>query len=175
MDQFLTQINFIAIVILIILIPFFIKVYLPSYFTEKGKNLATKEDIKEITDKIESVKTYYTKEIEAYKKQLELLEKRQEISAQVIDLINRYKEIPTTPGKENDEILRNLEKDYFKLVPWIPSEILLSLNALFLKETPERKRPDIKDVIINVRKAILGNEAGDFKGSDLIHFVEFKK
>lgn len=35
---------------------FILKNYLPSYFTEKGKNLATKEDIAEITRKIEAVK-----------------------------------------------------------------------------------------------------------------------
>jgi hypothetical protein len=31
--------------------------YLPAYLTEKGKNLATKEDIEEITRTVESVKT----------------------------------------------------------------------------------------------------------------------
>jgi len=33
-----------------------IKSFLPKYFEEKGKNLATKEDIEEITHKVESVK-----------------------------------------------------------------------------------------------------------------------
>ena len=37
----------------------FIKSYIPSYLTEKGKNLATKEDIEIITEKVESVKTDY--------------------------------------------------------------------------------------------------------------------
>ena len=36
---------------------FFIKNLLPSYFSEKGKNLATKEDITEITEKIKTVET----------------------------------------------------------------------------------------------------------------------
>ncbi|MCD4654973.1 hypothetical protein K8T06_13695 [bacterium] len=34
----------------------FFKSYFPKYFAEKGKNLATKEDIEEITRKVESVK-----------------------------------------------------------------------------------------------------------------------
>ena len=38
---------------------FFIKSFLPTYLSEKGKNLATKEDIASITDKVESVKTDY--------------------------------------------------------------------------------------------------------------------
>ena len=43
---------------------FFIKSFIPSYLSEKGKNLATKEDITSITDKVESVKTDYAKVIE---------------------------------------------------------------------------------------------------------------
>ena len=41
---------------------------LPSYFKEKGKNLATKEDITQITEKIESVKHTYALLIEEYRK-----------------------------------------------------------------------------------------------------------
>lgn len=44
-----------------------IKSFIPSYLSEKGKNLATKEDIATITDKVESVKTDYAKVIEEIK------------------------------------------------------------------------------------------------------------
>ncbi|MBP5074764.1 hypothetical protein HUS84_12285 [Pseudomonas chlororaphis] len=44
--------------------------FLPSYSKEKGKNLATKEDIEAITEKIESVKVDYAKQLELYKLQL---------------------------------------------------------------------------------------------------------
>lgn len=47
----------------------FLKSYFPSYFSEKGKNLATKEDIGLITTKIEEVRLGYSKELEAYKAQ----------------------------------------------------------------------------------------------------------
>ena len=68
------------------IIGLFAKKYLPSYLQQKGHNLATKEDIKEITDKIESVKTQYTKSIEERKADLSIrneqkirvLEKRNE-------------------------------------------------------------------------------------------------
>lgn len=46
------------------IIGFFLKSFVPSYLSEKGKNLATKEDIASITDKVESVKTEYAKVIE---------------------------------------------------------------------------------------------------------------
>jgi hypothetical protein len=43
---------------------FFIKSFIPSYFSEKGKNLATKEDIETITNKVESIKTDYARILE---------------------------------------------------------------------------------------------------------------
>ncbi len=49
----------IAEIIILVAIGFFIRSYLPAYFEEKGKNLATKEDIAEITDKIEAVRAQY--------------------------------------------------------------------------------------------------------------------
>jgi hypothetical protein len=44
-----------------------LKFYLSSYLTEKGKNLATREDIAAITDKVESVRTQYATLIEELK------------------------------------------------------------------------------------------------------------
>ena len=46
--------------------------FIKSYTAEKGKNLATKEDIKEITDKIEAVKLEYFKKLESSKLEIEL-------------------------------------------------------------------------------------------------------
>lgn len=46
------------------IIHFFIKSYIPSYLTEKAKNLATKEDIAGITDQVEDVKIGYAKILE---------------------------------------------------------------------------------------------------------------
>ena len=51
-------INFIlniVVILLIFLVGLFTKNYLPSYMDKKGENLATKEDIKEITRKTEEV------------------------------------------------------------------------------------------------------------------------
>jgi len=151
----------------------FLRKYLPTYFQEKGKNLATKEDIKEITDKVESVKTDYARQLESFKYEIALLEKRRELSAQVVDLINRYKELPPKGEEGNTEQLRSFEQDYYKLIPWIPTDILKSLNLLFSESKPGVPKPDVKDVIISVRKAILKDESGDFKGGDIIHFVGF--
>ena len=53
----------VILIVVIVGIGFFIKNYFPSYFNEKGKNLATKEDIAEITNRIESVKSSYEKSL----------------------------------------------------------------------------------------------------------------
>ena len=41
--------------------------FFKSYFTEKGKNVATKEDIEEITAKVETIKTQFIRETEQLK------------------------------------------------------------------------------------------------------------
>lgn len=48
------------------------KSYFPSYVGEKAKNLATKEDIAEITRRIEEVKLEYAHELETAKVQLQI-------------------------------------------------------------------------------------------------------
>lgn len=44
--------------------------FLPSYVAEKGKNLASKEDLAHLTDLVESVKALHTSEIERLKANL---------------------------------------------------------------------------------------------------------
>lgn len=65
------------------LVFFLIKFFLPGYLTEKGKNLATSEDIAEITKKIESVKSDYSVLLEQHraKNQLRIaaIDKRLEV------------------------------------------------------------------------------------------------
>lgn len=46
----------------------FLKNYLPSYFEKKGENLATKEDVQEITRLTESVQNEFRQEFEDYSK-----------------------------------------------------------------------------------------------------------
>lgn len=57
-------------IVLIILVLFLI--FGKSFFSEKGKNLATKKDIKEITEKIESVKLEFNRKQSIDKYELEL-------------------------------------------------------------------------------------------------------
>ncbi|GEA04793.1 hypothetical protein KUL17_36900 [Alteromonas sp. KUL17] len=58
---------------------FLFRKYLFSYSTEKGKNLATKEDVEEITRKVEEVKSGYVAEIERLKVDLSVLSRKHNI------------------------------------------------------------------------------------------------
>lgn len=60
----------ITILIVGITLYFTVKNFLPSYFNEKGKNLATKEDVEEITEKVEKIKSEFIKDIEFIKADL---------------------------------------------------------------------------------------------------------
>ena len=74
-----------------------VKTFIPSYLSEKGKNLATKEDIATITDKVESVKTDYAKVLEEIRSnnQLKLSEIerekniRKEVYLQAVESLTR--------------------------------------------------------------------------------------
>lgn len=48
-----------------------LKSYLPTYFSKKAENLATKEDIADITDKVEGVKSQYQSQIETLRAKLD--------------------------------------------------------------------------------------------------------
>lgn len=61
----------IAVLIAMIVFLILLRSFLPSYFEEKGKNLATKEDISEITRLIEETKHQYSKGIEILRANLE--------------------------------------------------------------------------------------------------------
>ena len=64
-----TEIILESILLLLALYLAFIK----SYFNEKGKNLATSEDIEELTAKVESVKQQFIEKNAALKAKLDLL------------------------------------------------------------------------------------------------------
>lgn len=62
----------IVTLIAVLVIGYLFKDYFPGYTREKGKNLATKEDIEAITEKIESVKVEYAKSLESVKARIQI-------------------------------------------------------------------------------------------------------
>lgn len=66
MDWIIIVINLVAV----FLLGLFIRDYLPTYMSEKGKNLATKEDIQEITRKTEEVQKEFKESFEYFSSDL---------------------------------------------------------------------------------------------------------
>lgn len=71
LNTIITIFNTIINIIILIVVPLLFY-SARSYVTEKGKNLATKEDVEEITDKIESVKSKYGTEMEKLKSYIQI-------------------------------------------------------------------------------------------------------
>jgi len=97
MDYLLLLLNSV-ILLSLILIPFLSKNWLIPYLNEKGKGLARKEDIEEITEKVESVKVDYSKLLEEVKTENQLRieavsrEKtlKKEVYLTAFEAINKY-------------------------------------------------------------------------------------
>lgn len=66
MDTILTILNILVIISLGIT-AYFIKNYFPSYLKKKAENLATKEDVGEITKSVEAIKHDYSADLESLK------------------------------------------------------------------------------------------------------------
>lgn len=104
-----------------------IKHFLPSYLSQKGKNLATKEDISEITKEIEEVKSTYNQILETFKAQHQLrlaaVEKRLQAHQEAFCL---WRKINGALGSEHlPEIIRECDE-------WWGN------NSLYLEPEPRR-------------------------------------
>ena len=79
----------VAILLAIAVIAVLMRWYLPSYLAEKGKNLATKEDVKAITGEVESVRHEYSARLESLAHQnrliLEQSSRRQQLRMAALD------------------------------------------------------------------------------------------
>lgn len=123
----LTIANIIIIVVALLLM----KNYLPSYITEKAKNLATKEDIELITDKVEGVKSQYIADIEKLKTTLsegsKLLERRRKIYEDIACSLRIFLSGNKTGPEEREHFLNSYATAWL----WAPDSVISSLN-LFL-------------------------------------------
>jgi hypothetical protein len=104
-----------------------VKNFLPGYLSQKGKNLATKEDISEITKEIEEVKSTYSQILETFKAQHQLrlaaVEKRLQAHQEAFCL---WRKINGALGTEHlPEIIRECDE-------WWGN------NSLYLEAEPRR-------------------------------------
>ena len=116
---------------------------------------------------LEQDKTEATRALEAFKAGLALVAKRREVAEGVASFIDAYKR---TPRAATVDQRRALEAAYYKIVLWVPSELVTLLTAMLAEG--DHVKPDPKDLLIAARKAMLGSEAGPFAGRDLVHLAD---
>ena len=166
----------IAVLIVVVILFFTIKNLLPSYFNEKGKNIATKEDISEITELVEKTKQVFTSETEKLKATLLVVSNAQigiisEERNAIIELNEKYFKwlhslIDTSLGKideyDNDELEKYSRKIGQNYNDFLVSETKFSLfvenktlTEFFDKmkiETLTRLTKQVPTYIINLKK-----------------------
>lgn len=93
------------------------KVYLPAYVKTKAKNLATKEDIAEITNSVERVRA-------AISQETALLEKRREVYERIADSLRIFIAGHAATEKQQEEF----HAAYSACWLWAPDDLLVALN-----------------------------------------------
>ena len=160
---------------------FTFKKYLFSYSVEKGKNLATKEDVEEITNKIENIKLDYAQQLEAaraelssqinthgfrYEKEYEVLN---ELTSHLVDVRNAALNLRpmldfVDPNKSKDEIKNERLQVFYEA----------RRELFFIRE---KKRPfytdEIYQTVLDIDKAA-HSESIDYEYGDPFQGDEFR-
>jgi len=103
--------------VLSVLLGLLVKAYLPAYAKEKAKNLATKEDIADITARVEKVRAEISKESA-------LLEKRREVYERISNSLRIF--ITGHASSNNEKEM--FHAAYSSCWLWAPDAIIVKLN-----------------------------------------------
>jgi len=133
-----------------------IAAYLGAYLKQKGQNLASKEDIRGLTKQVEEVRNNYAKQLEDYKQ--ELLQRSR--VAEVAEFFTEWGR-----GESADKIKLNGYSTNLSL--WMPNDLYRELGKCVCYA---KGALTSKEVLIRVRKHLLGDKAGDLKAEEIIHF-----
>jgi hypothetical protein len=167
-------------ILMVLFVGFLLGCFLPKYFGKKGENLATKEDISGITDRIESVKKDYAEQLASikaelsaklnmhgfrYEKEYEILDKLNALLVDVKIASLGLRPVADSEDSSNDDIKKE-RLEYF----------LKARRELYLYR--EEKRPfypkEIYESILSVEKTA-NIEANIYKNIDPKTFDEYWK
>lgn len=146
-------------IVIAVILGLVIKSYLPSYFSKKGENLATKEDVKEITEKVEEIRVEYAKRQHvserAFDKEFDILsdiwvslfELRNSVLSlrPILDTVDPKESEEERIGKRLSEFAKcynNFAKVFVSNQPFYPKDIFVELDSIRLlafKEANEYK------------------------------------
>ena len=126
--------------------------FLPAYFLEKGKNLATKEDISQITEKVESVKSIYNNEDK-------VLEKRRQIYEEIVSSLKIF----ISGHAISIEQKEKFHEAYASAWLWAPDAVLTKLNTFIEQQIKHTESQDIRkeqygEIVLEMRKDVGFNE-----------------
>ena len=113
---------------------FILKNYLPSYFSEKGKNFATKEDVADITRRIEEVRHFYASLQEEQKQKGQLrfaaLDRRLEVAQQAyVHWWNLLRSVHTT---EVGEQVRKCQEFWVNNRLYLAEDVSLAFRQAYM-------------------------------------------
>ena len=127
--------------------------FLPAYFSEKGKNLATKEDISQITEKIESVKSIYSNEDK-------VLEKRRQIYEEIVSSLRIF----ISGHGISKEQKEKFYEAYASAWLWAPDSVLTKLNNFVEQQIKHVEKTEVTsqetmkkqygDIVLAMRKDV---------------------
>tara|TARA_R110000787_G_scaffold20281_37_gene60519 strand:+ start:17685 stop:18194 length:510 start_codon:yes stop_codon:yes gene_type:complete len=147
----------IANVIVLVAAGLTIRSYLSSYLIEKSRNLASKEDIEEITKKLEGVKSQFAQEAA-------LLEKRRAVYENIAISMRVFIAGHPADDAQKDSFL----SAYASAWLWAPDQLLTALNiflelqkAIKNKTTSEAQRQlkgAFGEVILEMRKDVVSQQ-----------------
>jgi hypothetical protein len=131
-----------------------IAAYFGAYIRKKGENLATIEDIRLLTEKVESIRTVYSKQVEDYKTELSMRAQ----AAMVASLFAEW--ISITPD------LKELNRLAWEATLWLPDDIALEVNKR-LQNRADAK--DIKIILVDIKGLIHGQKS-KMNPMDITHY-----
>lgn len=162
------SLNTMSMLLIGIIMGLFIKHFLPSYINKKGENLATKEDIEDITKKIESVKM--SMELHKHEK-INLFNQNQQVLLNFFDEVTSllYESLSVNPGDfpyDNGQSLYEFQVSYYKSVSevfkcykriqvFLPHKSKLTKLASNLTENIIKSRVIIRDHIPKIKIATI--------------------
>lgn len=137
MDYYLLLVLEISQLLALVVGFLFLQKYLPSYLSEKAKNLATKEDIAGITDKVEQVRLEYAKRLEqtklSHQLRLAALDQRLKAHQQAYALLQELQDARGESTKNSGVVSHEIENVIAKCWQW------WSNNCLYLEENARGK------------------------------------
>ena len=140
-----------------------VTLYFISYLKKKAEDLATKEDIEEITTKVESIKASFQKENTLFLEKLRWELKVREQAERVAEYMAIARDL-----KESDtsEEYRRANRLNWELAMWLPEDLYKAMINAIAKPSSENNP---LSVVVAIRKYLLGDTAGNLSQDNIGH------